>query len=122
MRVLSKSLTLLTVMMLITLLVSCHNETIYVEGPRVNQVNIHPGFDSNGSVRGSIQVFIGAKTDDTVIKYALTTEEVLEVSVEDFESSESVLEFGESKGTLYKLITGLEDETYYNVFFALSLN
>lgn len=114
----TRGLAIFCMLTLILLLTACgQTKTTYVETPRYNQVNIHAGLE-----RGSIQLFVGAKHNDTSIYYAVTHTDTKELTKEEFETSNDVITTGTATGVLFKLVEGLEDETYYNVFVSMSLN
>ncbi|WP_025724489.1 hypothetical protein [Acholeplasma granularum] len=113
-----KRLFIIGIFTLVLVLTGClETKTTYLETPRFNQVNIHAGLE-----RGSIQLFVGAKNNETVINYAVTDANTKQLTKEEFETSSSVINKGNAKGVLFKLVDGLADETYYNVFVSLSLN
>ncbi len=113
-----KRLLMIGVLTIVLVLAACSEDTTtYLEVPRYNQVNI-----TAGEVRGSIQLFVGAKHSDTTIRYAVTAQDVTALDAALFETSDEVIVFGEATGVLFKLVNGLADETYYNVFVSLTLN
>lgn len=112
-----KRLIIFMFIMFSLVLISCGDTEIFLETPRVNQANIQPVVQ-----RGTIQVFVSAKNNETTINYAITDSTVEQLSLEDFTTSDNVILSGSATGVLNRSVTELEDDTFYHVFVALELN
>lgn len=103
---------------LLFLLVGCKDETIYVDGPRFNQVKLTTGLE-----RGSLQIVINAVDNNTDIYYVILEGEVDTLDIEEIKNPTiSTVDKGTVKGLVNKTVTGLGDDKEFTVFAVMELN
>lgn len=103
---------------LLLMLVGCQDKTVYVDGPRYNQVKL-----STGSERGSLQIVINALNSDTDIYYVLLEGKVDTLDIEEIKNPTiQTVDKGSVKGIVNKTIKDLGDDKEFSVFAVMELN
>jgi hypothetical protein len=95
-------------------LVACDEEReveVEVDGPRYTQVRV-----TTGTLRGSIDVLVGARDQTTRIYYALTLDDGTQLNAIQVQSGQGAITNGNRVGVLSTTILGLDDDTFYRLF------